>query len=99
MLASGCDVINAGMVPTPLLYFAAKTLAASSSGVMLTGSHNPAEYNGLKIMIAGESLAEEKIQALYKRILQQRFSEGRGKETKIDITTLYFAEVQQIIFI
>ncbi|MDA8190586.1 MAG: phosphomannomutase/phosphoglucomutase, partial [Gammaproteobacteria bacterium] len=50
LLASGCNVINIGLVPTPLLYFA--TLAFNTgSGVMLTGSHNPPQYNGLKILL------------------------------------------------
>src|SRR5690606_37680588 len=50
ILASGCNVIDLGTVPTPLLYFATHTLS-SQSGVMLTGSHNPREYNGIKIVL------------------------------------------------
>ena len=66
---SGCDVIDIGMVPTPVLYFATHVLGGQS-GVMLTGSHNPPDYNGFKIVIAGETLAERAIQALHQRIGQ-----------------------------
>ena len=67
---SGVNVIDIGMVPTPVLYFAAKVLSGKlnqnlNSGVMLTGSHNPANYNGLKMVLAGETIAGEDIQALY----------------------------------
>lgn len=65
--ASGCNVVDLGMVPTPVLYFAT-AIFDSHSGVMLTGSHNPANYNGLKIVIAKETLALDRIQNLYQRI-------------------------------
>lgn len=94
ILATGCDVIDIGMVPTPLLYFAANTLD-TRSGVMLTGSHNPPEYNGLKIMIAGETLAEEGISNLYQRIVNQDFSNGKGILSQQDIIPSYFARVTQ----
>lgn len=67
LLDSGCDVVNIGMVPTPVLYFAAYT-AGSGTGVMVTGSHNPSAYNGFKILIGGNTLHTEAIQALYQRI-------------------------------
>lgn len=66
--AGGCDVIDVGAVPTPVLYFAAKT-QGNGTGIMLTGSHNPANYNGLKMMIGGHTLAQDDIQALKKMIL------------------------------
>jgi hypothetical protein len=53
--STGCHVVDIGMVPTPLVYYATYSKAATS-GVMITGSHNPPEYNGFKIMIAGETL-------------------------------------------
>ncbi len=65
--ATGTDVIDIGLAPTPLLYYAAHTLGAGS-GVMVTGSHNPPEYNGFKIMIGGETLAGDDIQRLRLRI-------------------------------
>ena len=63
---SGCHVSDVGLVPTPALYYAANVLAGKS-GVMLTGSHNPSDYNGFKIVIAGDTLANEQIQALHTR--------------------------------
>ncbi|HCU84232.1 MAG TPA: phosphomannomutase/phosphoglucomutase, partial [Methylophilus sp.] len=65
---TGTNVIALGMVTTPMLYFAAHYLAQTSSGVMITGSHNPPPYNGLKMVIAGETLSSEAIQALKQRI-------------------------------
>ena len=74
---SGVDVIDIGMVPTPVLYYAATELAGGS-GVMLTGSHNPAQYNGFKMMLGGETLATEQIQNLRARIESSNFTEGAG---------------------
>ncbi len=68
ILSTGCDVIDIGIVPTPLLYYTTFILE-SRSGVMLTGSHNPPEYNGLKMMINGETLAE--IRATVPRVVQR----------------------------
>ena len=88
LIESGCHVVDIGMVPTPLVYFATYTKGASS-GVMVTGSHNPPEYNGFKIMIAGETLSADKIQNLYSRILNQQFSSGSGSSTSINIDQDY----------
>lgn len=67
IVTTGINVIEIGMVPTPVLYFAAQHIEGRS-GVMITGSHNPVNYNGLKIVLNGVTLAEEKIQALKQRI-------------------------------
>ena len=61
ILSTGCDVIDVGMVPTPILYYAT-FVTDTRSGVMITGSHNPPEYNGFKMVIQGETLAEARIQ-------------------------------------
>lgn len=90
---AGCDVIDLGTVPTPVLYFATHTLEATS-GVMLTGSHNPANYNGFKIVIAGETLADEQIQALYQRIHDNRLSQGSGLIETMDILPTYLARIR-----
>jgi len=74
---SGVDVIDVGQVTTPMLYFAAHHLE-TLSGVMVTGSHNPPDYNGLKVMLAGDTLAGEAIQALRARIEQDRLARGAG---------------------
>ncbi len=81
----GCDVIDIGMVPTPVLYFATHHLG-TGTGVMVTGSHNPPQYNGLKMMIGGDTLAGDAVQALYRRIVNDDFSEGAGarREHAID---------------
>ncbi len=77
LCASGCTVLNIGLVPTPVLYYAAYERAAGS-GVMLTGSHNPPDYNGLKIMLGGDTLAEDAITALQRRILAASILGGAG---------------------
>ncbi len=70
--STGCDVLNLGIAPTPLLYFVTHHINGRS-GVMVTGSHNPPEYNGLKIVIHGESLAGERIQQLKQRIEEEEY--------------------------
>lgn len=96
ILATGCDVLDIGMVPTPLLYYAAHLLPPHS-GVMLTGSHNPAHYNGIKMVFQGQSLESTAIQALYERILQRRFAQGTGTYQTHDIVAQYQqAIIQQV---
>jgi phosphomannomutase / phosphoglucomutase len=77
IIATGCNVLDVGMVPTPVLYFVAHH-TDGRTGVMITGSHNPADYNGLKMMIKGETLAGERIQQLKQRIDNQAFASGEG---------------------
>ncbi|WP_218813688.1 phosphomannomutase/phosphoglucomutase [Rickettsiella endosymbiont of Dermanyssus gallinae] len=89
---SGCDVIHIGQVPSPVLYFATRTLS-THSGVMLTASHNPANYNGLKIVLAGKSLSEETIAALYTRIQTGSFKSGSGGYTEINILEDYINRI------
>lgn len=90
--ASGRDVIDIGEVPTPVLYFATNYLD-TRSGVMLTGSHNPANYNGLKIVIAGETLAKENIQKLYSRIKNSDFVSGKGSEEARNVVPDYLGQI------
>ena len=73
---SARDVVDVGQVPTPVLYFAAAHLE-TGSGVMVTGSHNPSDYNGLKIMLAGETLHSGAIQDLRRRIEENDLDSGR----------------------
>lgn len=92
--AAGCDVVDVGMVPTPVLYFAANTLAGVRSGVMVTGSHNPGNYNGFKIMIAGETLSGEQIQQLKHRILNEDvIKDGQGSLRQHDVLPAYLDNV------
>lgn len=77
LLESGCHVSDIGMVPTPVLYFATNVLKGRS-GVMITGSHNPPDYNGFKIVIAGQTLYGDRITALANRIESNDLSQGQG---------------------
>ncbi|NQY83396.1 MAG: phosphomannomutase/phosphoglucomutase [Alcanivorax sp.] len=89
--ACGCAVVDLGMVPTPVLYFATWHYPGVNSGVMVTGSHNPPDYNGFKIVINGTTLSGDAIQALKQRIQDQDFSEAdrpAGRETR-DVLPAY----------
>ncbi len=90
--AGGLDVTDIGCVPTPLLYYATHVLQLGT-GVMITGSHNPPEYNGLKMMIAGETLAEERIQSLRRRIERGELPTGAGALTSVELIDHYLARV------
>ncbi len=92
LLSTGVDVIDLGMVPTPLLYYATHNLE-TRSGVMLTGSHNPAEYNGLKMIVNGETLAETGIQELYQAIITKDFLQGEGQLSELDMVERYLTHV------
>ncbi|WP_273234689.1 phosphomannomutase/phosphoglucomutase [Pseudomonas kuykendallii] len=96
LLDSGCNVSDIGMVPTPVLYYAANVLAGKS-GVMLTGSHNPPDYNGFKIVIAGDTLANEQIQALRLRIENNDLASGSGSVERVDILERYYNEIRDDI--
>jgi len=88
LIESGCHIIDVGMVPTPLVYFSTYTKGVTS-GVMITGSHNPPEYNGFKIMIAGETLSSNRIQDLYNRIINQDYASGAGSSMSVNIDNDY----------
>lgn len=90
--ASGLEVLNIGCVPTPLLYYVATTETAGS-GVMLTGSHNPPDYNGLKIMLKGVSLAQQSVQDLKQRVLARNFSQGEGSQRQEDFSPAYIRRI------
>ncbi len=77
ILSTGCHVLDMGCIPTPLLYFAAH-YCHIPSGVMITGSHNPSEYNGFKIVLGAKALYGDGIQKLRQVILQNHFLEGAG---------------------
>lgn len=91
--STGRDVKDVGQVPTPVLYFAAQYLGAHS-GVMVTGSHNPPEYNGLKIVLAGETLAGETIQELRKRIEEGDLLTGDGSVETVDVLPDYIERIK-----
>lgn len=89
---AGMDVIDIGMVPTPLVYYATYHLN-TGSGVSVTGSHNPPDYNGFKIVLGGETLAENAIQALYARIAENRFTSGNGGLQAMDVKADYIDRI------
>ncbi|MCX7897762.1 MAG: phosphomannomutase/phosphoglucomutase [Rhodocyclaceae bacterium] len=90
--ASGVDVIDIGRVPTPVTYFAAHHLGTHSC-VSVTGSHNPPDYNGFKIVLGGETLAGEQIQALRARIEKRRFLHGQGNAWRKDVKKAYLHRI------
>lgn len=92
IMATGCDVIELGAVPTPVLYFATHHLQ-TGSGVMVTGSHNPANYNGLKMMLDGETLSGEAIQKLLQRINNGDFETGQGNRSEDDVRRAYLDRI------
>ncbi|HVJ63351.1 MAG TPA: phosphomannomutase/phosphoglucomutase, partial [Tahibacter sp.] len=89
---AGMDVIDIGMVPTPLVYFATFHLN-TGSGVSVTGSHNPPDYNGFKIVLGGETLAESAIQSLYARIAENRYTSGSGGLQTMDVKADYIDRI------
>ncbi len=93
LLSSGCDVVDIGMVPTPVLYFATHVLEGTTSGVMVTGSHNPPDYNGFKIVLAGETLSGEAITALHTRLTSGELTEGQGSMRQEDLRDAYLTRI------
>ena len=90
--AAGADVIDIGIVPTPVSYFAGHHLGCGSA-VMVTGSHNPKEDNGLKTVIAGDTLSGDEIQDLRKRVESGRHRAGVGKRTTADVLDAYVERI------
>jgi len=89
---SGVDVIDIGRVTTPILYFATHHLD-TGSGVMVTGSHNPPDYNGLKMMLAGQTLTGDDIQNLRRRLETGDLKRGAGSLRSQDVGTAYLERV------
>jgi phosphomannomutase / phosphoglucomutase len=94
--ATGRDVKDIGQVPTPVLYFAASYLGGGT-GVMVTGSHNPADYNGFKIMLGGDTLANEAIDGIRQRIESGDVLTGEGSVEEIDVLPDYIERVKSDI--
>jgi phosphomannomutase / phosphoglucomutase len=92
LVSSGCQVADIGVVPTPLLYYSVFHLN-SSGAVMITGSHNPAEYNGFKVMAGDSTIHGEQIQALRELVERRDFIRSAGAECSVDVVTPYVDEV------
>ena len=93
ILRTGCNVVNVGIVPTPLMYFATYYFSDVRSGVMVTASHNPAEYNGFKVVINNNALADEAVMELRLRILTQQLHQGVGEESFREIIPHYIERI------
>lgn len=94
LTAAGCTVLDLGEVPTPLLYYATHALG-TGAGVMVTGSHNPAQYNGLKVVMGGQTLYGEAIQGIRRRLLQGGLRKGRGHCEPTRVGGRYVDEIRR----
>ncbi|MDH5590157.1 MAG: phosphomannomutase/phosphoglucomutase [Gemmatimonadota bacterium] len=92
LLSSGVDVLDVGTVPTPALYWSEATFA-TDAGVQITGSHNPPEWNGIKMSVGRGSLYGGAIQDLRRRIEESDFSEGEGERERVDVLDRYVQDV------
>jgi phosphomannomutase/phosphoglucomutase len=90
--AAGCDVTDIGVVPTPVLYFSAQFLNAGGA-VMITGSHNPPEYNGFKSVCGPDTLHGESIQEVHRIIERSDYERGDGGLQTADVVTPYVEEI------
>lgn len=99
LLDSGVDVIDLGLIATPMMYFATHQDQAIDSGLMITGSHNPSQYNGIKMVLAGKTLSKEPIQSLYKYVSERKNPVGAGKYQTLNITDAYIQRITQDIHI
>jgi phosphomannomutase/phosphoglucomutase len=98
--AAGVDVVDVGMVPTPVGYFAASVPLKLAGGerrvdscIVVTGSHNPPDYNGFKMVLRGAAIYGEQILALHQRIVDENFSDGSGTYTEYDIADAYLDRI------
>ncbi len=96
LLSVGVDVIDLGVVATPMVYFGTNIKINSQqakSGIMITGSHNPPDYNGFKMVLGSSAIYGEQIQALRERIIAKQFATGLGKRSEYDIFPEYLARI------
>ncbi len=95
LASTGIDVVDIGAVTTPMLYYVAATRAAHGcrSGIQVTGSHNPKDYNGFKMVLAGRAIYGDDIQRLRQRMVDERYTEGRGRSAAMDIVPEYSARI------
>ena len=93
--STGIDVVDIGAVTTPMLYYVAATRGAQGckSGIQVTGSHNPKDYNGFKMVLAGRAIYGDDIQRLRARMEAEHYTRGRGRSAKMDIGAEYAARI------
>ena len=92
IMSTGCNVIDIGIVTSPMFYHSTYELN-SSSGAVITGSHNPGDYNGFKIVFNNNSTSSEEILTIKQRILEENFREGKGISKKEDIKESYINRI------
>jgi len=93
---TGLTIASIGRVPTPCLYYAVSHLNMDG-GIMITGSHNPPQYNGCKMMMANKTLALDEIQILYQRMRERQFTNGDGKSEDIDFLPTYLSALTKSV--
>ena len=95
LASTGLDVVDIGAVTTPMLYYVAATRGAHgcNSGIQITGSHNPKDYNGFKMVLAGKAIHGDEIQALYRRIEAEDYVRGAGRSATMDVGAEYSARI------
>ena len=95
LASTGLDVVDLGAVTTPMLYYVAATRGRRGcrSGVMVTGSHNPKEYNGFKMVLAGKAIHGEEIQNLRRRIEAEDYTLAKGRSAAMEILPEYLARI------
>ena len=95
LASTGLDVVDLGAVTTPMLYYVAATRARRGcrSGIMVTGSHNPKDYNGFKMVLAGKAIYGEEIQGLRRRMEAEDYATAPGRSATMDIGAEYLARI------
>ncbi len=95
LASTGLDVVDIGAVTTPMLYYVAATRSkyGCSSGIQVTGSHNPKDYNGFKMVLAGRAIYGDDIQKLRQRMETESYTAKRGRKAKMDIGAEYSARI------
>src|SRR5450755_1442260 len=95
LASTGLDVVDIGAVTTPMLYYVAATRGdhGCTSGVQVTGSHNPKDYNGFKMVLAGRAIYGEDIQRLRRRMEAETYATGRGRTATMDVVAEYTARI------
>ena len=96
ILSTGCDVLDIGIVTSPMFYHSTYSLN-SSSGVVITGSHNPGEYNGFKVVYKNHSTSSEKILQIKERIIHKNYATGNGILKREDIKESYIDRILKSI--
>lgn len=93
VLSTGCDVMDLGVIPTPLMYFATCEFPESNSGIMVTASHNPAEYNGFKMVIDGTTLADDQVLQIKSRVNRGDYYQGSGERVEASVIPEYIDRI------